>query len=791
LNFYKNTVTYKAGKKAQAQTCKLHENMSNFYLTDAARAGAELLTLYRRYLAQLPNDIQLALQAVGEDYDKSLRRLNQQAQTAIDNVEGNKAREIYQAMQTVTSSFLTGLGVYAATVNYLMNADLSELGELGPVLDWRLSLPIDQLRIRKMLADDLSLLLRTSAQEAPWAKQLEQALTTYTQASKEEDFQKTVSALNALLDSGQIPHSDYLLLHRIGMIYLYVPALLDLAKAEAYFIKSAECIMEESDPQAKRLISAIADMGSLGMTEELAMLMKRAAAESYFQAGIACLMQAEMHDAADIFTKSRELYPLPEAGYLQAKTMILIGRDAEAAAVLEQVIKQQRIYAFKAATDLDIFQRPVTQAVLSKVRDEAFRKTTIHIQKCRTEMIPNSQAAPVLNEIEQRIKPRNYYAILSGADDLQRGRKWKVMPTVFEIKRMIVAHTLRVNAMVFSADGKKLASASWKVIISDALTAEEIQNFAGQSMKEFINHVAFSPDGSKIAAASSDTTARIYDIKTGKKIHTLAGHQQSVNCVAFSVDGSKVATASTDKTINIWDVKTGSKLKTLKGHEQSVTYLAFSPDGEFLVSTGADALINYWETQSWKKVKTLKAHSHNVTGVAFSADGRLMASTSWDKSVKLWRFKDGAEIKTMTGHTSGVDSVAFTFDDTNLVTTSYNRVSKICEVKLWDVQRGEQIQALAGQFYAVAFSPDSSMMAIASTDKTIKILSSPELSVDEFITLERESRQEIESARAASKEETNGKEQYPNDQRKGERRKPAFWIGGGDRRSGQDRRVNS
>jgi hypothetical protein len=73
-------------------------------------------------------------------------------------------------MQPVTSSFLTGLGVYAATVNYLMNADLDELSELGPVLDWRLSLPIDQLRVKRMLADDLGLLLRASVLESSWAK---------------------------------------------------------------------------------------------------------------------------------------------------------------------------------------------------------------------------------------------------------------------------------------------------------------------------------------------------------------------------------------------------------------------------------------------------------------------------------------------------------------------------------------------------------------------------------------------------------------------------------------------
>ncbi len=766
--------------------------MAHFYLTQPAQSGEDLATSYRMSLSVLPNDVQLALRAVGEELDKSIRRLNQQAQAAINSAEGNKAREIYQVMQLVTSSFLTGLGMYAATVKHLLESDLDELGELSPVLDWRLSLPVDQLRIRKMLADDLGLLLRAPLAESTWVKRLEQGLMLYSEAKTSDDFQKAFDQLNELLDSAQVPHSDYVMLHRIGLMYLYVPTLLDLARAEAYLIKAAECIMEESDPQAKRLMSALADMGSRGMTEEFSLLMKRAAAESYFQAGIACLLQNELNDAAEIFSKSRDLYLLSEAGYLQAKALMLMGKSAEAAAVLQQVINQQRIYAFKAAIDLDIYKEPTTLAVLTKVRDEAFRRVIIHIQKCRTEMIPNSQATPVLNEIEQRMKQRNYYAILSAEDDLQRGRKWKVMPTVFELKRMIVGHTLRVNALAFSADSTRLASASWKVIISDARSAEELQSFSGHSMKEFVNCVAFSPDGSKVATASSDMTSKIYDLKSGKELYSLEGHKQSVNCVAFSPDGSKVATASSDKTVNIWDVKTGAKLKTLKGHDQSVTFVKFSPDGEFLVSTGTDMVINYWETQNWKKTKTLKAHSHNVTGVAFSMDGKLMATTSWDKSIKLWQFRDGKEIKTMTGHTSGVDSVMFVFDDKNLATTSYNRVSKICEIKLWDVQTGRDIQSLAGRFYAVAFSPDSSTMAVASADKTVKLLSAPELSVDEFIALERQSCQETEEGHAAAEKSANGQHSTsPNDRRQKERRKTSFWLGEGDRRTGQDRRVNS
>ncbi|MDW8466563.1 MAG: hypothetical protein RML35_10455 [Chloroherpetonaceae bacterium] len=83
-------------------------------------------------------------------------------------------------------------------------------------------------------------------------------------------------------------------------------------------------------------------------------------------------------------------------------------------------------------------------------------------------------------------------------------------------------------------------------------------------------------------------------------------------------------------------------------------------------------------------------------------------------------------------------------------------------------------------------------MAVASGDKTVKLLSSPELTVDEFIALEREARREIEQARKAAQSQPTpngqGKSPYPEERRSGrERRKVSFWLGEGDRRSGQDR----
>jgi len=65
-----------------------------------------------------------------------------------------------------------------------------------------------------------------------------------------------------------------------------------------------------------------------------------------------------------------------------------------------------------------------------------------------------------------------------------------------------------------------------------------------------VNAVAFSPDGRKVATASYDNTARLWDVETGKQIQRLE-HDGSVYGVAFSPDGKKLATASSDSSARL------------------------------------------------------------------------------------------------------------------------------------------------------------------------------------------------------------------------------------------------
>ena len=78
---------------------------------------------------------------------------------------------------------------------------------------------------------------------------------------------------------------------------------------------------------------------------------------------------------------------------------------------------------------------------------------------------------------------------------------------------------------------------------------------------DYINSIAFSPDGAQLATASSDSTARLWDARTGAELRRLEGHTHNINSIAFSPDGALLATGSWDSTARLWDVRKGAKLQ--------------------------------------------------------------------------------------------------------------------------------------------------------------------------------------------------------------------------------------
>ncbi|KAJ7208639.1 WD40 repeat-like protein, partial [Mycena pura] len=303
--------------------------------------------------------------------------------------------------------------------------------------------------------------------------------------------------------------------------------------------------------------------------------------------------------------------------------------------------------------------------------------------------------------------------------------KWPSLGNHFALRKIIL-HTAVVYSIVFSPNGKHIASAlsDGTVRIWDAATGEVV----GEPLKGHtgnINSVVFSPDGKHIASGSNDNTIRIWVAATGEMVCTpLKGHTGWIRSVTFSLDGKHIASGSDDCTVRIWDATTGEAMGApLTGHTDHVNSAVFSPDGKLIASGSNDNMVRIWDATGKVVGAPLKGHTNNVNSVVFSPDGKYIASGSNDNTVCIWDTMSGKAVGTpLQGHTDWVRSVKFSPDGMHIASGSDDHDHTVC---IWDMVTdkviGGPLNGHTNGVQSVAFSPDGRYIASGSENHTVCI----------------------------------------------------------------------
>jgi eukaryotic-like serine/threonine-protein kinase len=118
---------------------------------------------------------------------------------------------------------------------------------------------------------------------------------------------------------------------------------------------------------------------------------------------------------------------------------------------------------------------------------------------------------------------------------------------------------LRIRVARFSADGKQLAVAgiltppgTGDVRILEAQTVREVWSLKGHTLQ--VNDAIFSADGRRLVTASADRTIRIWDLGTGQEILKLSDASGRPVSVRFAADGRRlISTSLGGRPTNVWD----------------------------------------------------------------------------------------------------------------------------------------------------------------------------------------------------------------------------------------------
>jgi WD40 repeat protein len=434
-----------------------------------------------------------------------------------------------------------------------------------------------------------------------------------------------------------------------------------------------------------------------------------------------------------------ELYSVSEGGWVwreHVSNPVTPGLGRILDKMLENATKRRYQNAGDVLDDLDLLESASAAATISITpsKSSSQLKSSVPVQAeplVATEPeleVPSQPEPSVATEPEPSVatEPEPKPLAIAEPASIPVFQNWKCVQTLTGHSDGGLDWYAGVTCIALSPNQEWIVSGSedHTIKVWELSTGKEIHTLAGHT-GFFVRSVAIRPDGDLLASAGDDII-KLWDLKTGEEIRTLSGHSSIIQRLVFSPDGKVLISAGNDKTIKIWNPDTGEVMRTLGG-SHLIEALSISPDGQTIASGDGDLkaklyTVKLWNFNTGEEIRTFSGHSNTIRGVAFSPDGQLLASGSCDKTIKIWQVETGELLYTLTGHSgwfAAVNSVAFSPDGKILASGSDDKT-----IKLWNPATGKTILTLSGHskgVSSVAFSADGRTLASGSGDKTVKI----------------------------------------------------------------------
>ncbi|NTW03506.1 MAG: WD40 repeat domain-containing protein, partial [Oscillochloris sp.] len=238
--------------------------------------------------------------------------------------------------------------------------------------------------------------------------------------------------------------------------------------------------------------------------------------------------------------------------------------------------------------------------------------------------------------------------------------------------------------------------------------------------------VAFSPDSTTIGAASEGWRAEpgavwIWDVASGTELHWLSIDDDThflapAKRLTFAPDGTQVLMGLADGSILRWSLADASLAQELNLHSAAITALIYTPNGSGIMSASRDGSLRTWKADGTPvdHIETLGA----ISALTMSPDGSLVISGDEGGNIDM-RHPDGSTVAHMRSTGGQIYALATSPDSTTLASASGDG-----SIRLWKLPSGEpsgELHGHSGPARSIAFSTDNNHIASAGSDGTLRL----------------------------------------------------------------------
>ncbi|KAJ4141740.1 hypothetical protein NW768_000957 [Fusarium equiseti] len=261
------------------------------------------------------------------------------------------------------------------------------------------------------------------------------------------------------------------------------------------------------------------------------------------------------------------------------------------------------------------------------------------------------------------------------------------------------------NDIVLSADIDISVVKVWDRNTGACLRAFQTRLAQAQN-RSMIPKFPLSSDGKRLALVSSDGYFSIWNVSTGTQAQIFKKEHGEITYAAFSLDDALLVSGSDDGSIRVWDPVTGACLKTFDGRGNGrVEFLAIAPDNMRIAAIFAGSSVGIWDVTNdlfQSPIDERSLPDLTIFSMAWSCDSKRLAIGSKSGHTYIFPGLDGSKRQTLRFDSGDVQALAFSPDNTMLALASFWD-----EVKVWDISREDYLCTLAGFTTQLAWDPNN------------------------------------------------------------------------------------